>query len=235
MVDDSAPGPTDFGAELCAAFQQDLPITGVAVSAFPGMVPETPICASDAISARIDEMQFELGEGPRWTAMRTRMPVALPNVKSDGHPQWPVFAKALLTLDVSALFEFPLVLGSMDIGVVELYSTASGPLSPADHAKALQLADAAAWKLLRHLLTAAPLDATAPYRDDGPRLSRREIHQATGMVLAQAGVSATDALLLLRAHAFAQGRPVHEVARDVVGRTLDFTPTGGGGGDGSVQ
>jgi len=43
------------------------------------------------------------------------------------------------------------------------------------------------------------------------------------MILAQAGVSATDALLMLRAHAFAQGRSVRDVARDVVARTLDFT------------
>jgi AmiR/NasT family two-component response regulator len=46
------------------------------------------------------------------------------------------------------------------------------------------------------------------------------------MILAQAGTSARDALLLMRAHAFARGRTVREVARDVVNRTLDFTPEG---------
>jgi AmiR/NasT family two-component response regulator len=46
------------------------------------------------------------------------------------------------------------------------------------------------------------------------------------MVLAQAGTSARDALLLMRAYAFAQGRTVREVARDVVSRSLDFTPEG---------
>jgi hypothetical protein len=36
--------------------------------------------------------------------------------------------------------------------------------------------------------------------------SRREIHQATGMVLAQLNIAVDDAALLLRAHAFASGR-----------------------------
>lgn len=223
MAEKFSPGLQGFGTDLCSTFLQNLPISGVSISAFPGHAPETSICASDATSARIDELQFDLGEGPRWEALRTRRPVAIPNVKSAGHTAWPVFAKALLDLDVSALFVFPLVLGAMDIGIVELYSTSSGPLSSVDHSVALQLTDSVAWKLLRHILTVAPGDNLGPSRD-GSLLSRREVHQATGMVLAQTGTSATNALLLLRAHAFSQGLTVREVARDVVGKTLDFTP-----------
>jgi hypothetical protein len=43
------------------------------------------------------------------------------------------------------------------------------------------------------------------------------------MVLAQLDIPAQDALVRLRAHAFAQGRPLGEVARDVVARRLVFT------------
>ncbi|PYI65120.1 antitermination regulator [Arthrobacter livingstonensis] len=223
MAEKFSPGIQGFGTDLCSTFLQNLPISGVSISAFPGHAPETSICASDATSARIDELQFDLGEGPRWEALRTRGPVAIPNVKSAGHTAWPVFAKALLDLDVSALFVFPLVLGAMDIGIVELYSTSPGPLSSPDHSMALQLTDSVAWKLLQHILTVAPGDNLGPSRD-GSLLSRREVHQATGMVLAQTGTSATDALLLLRAHAFSEGLTVREVARDVVSKTLDFTP-----------
>ena len=152
-----------------------------------------PSIASDAISARIDELQFDLGEGPRWEALRTRKPVLLPNVRLDGHAEWPVFAKAVLNYDVAALFVFPLLLGAMDVGVIELYSSFPGPLSPTDHATAVQLCDAAAWKLLRHILTADPCDG-GDGKDpalETSLLSRREVHQATGMVLAQTGLSAT--------------------------------------------
>jgi hypothetical protein len=183
------------------------------------------VCASDAVAARIDELQFDLGEGPRWEALQTRRPVLLPDVRRGPHAAWPVFAESLLELDVSALFVFPLALGALDIGVAELYRSESGPLSPAEQPTALQLADAATWLLLRQLLNLAPGDGTDAPVDDSP-LSRREIHQATGMVLAQAGTSARDALLLMRACAFAQGRTVREVARDVVSRGLDLTPGG---------
>lgn len=123
-------GLGNFGADLCLDFLQKLPISGVSVSAFPGHAPETSIYASNATSARIDELQFDLGEGPRWEAMRTRRPLLLPDVKSAAHTAWPVFAKALSALDVSALFVFPLMLGAMDIGVVELYSTTPGSSAP---------------------------------------------------------------------------------------------------------
>ena len=213
-------------AGMCAGFLESLPISGAAISVFAGLAPETMVCASDAVSARIDELQFDLGEGPRWEALQTRRPVLLPDVRKGSHAAWPVFAKSLLELDVAAIFVFPLALGALDIGVVELYSSDSGPLSRAKHSTALQLADAATWHLLRQLLTLPPGDRTDSPPDGSP-LSRREVHQATGMVLAQAGTSATDALLLMRAHAFAQGRTVREVARDVVSRSLDFTPGGG--------
>lgn len=238
MIEQFPPGFERFAAELCANFLLKLPISGISLSAFPGNVPETSICASDAVSARIDELQFDLGEGPRWEALQTRRPVLLPHVKSDRHSAWPVFAKALLDYDVAAIFVFPLQLGTMDVGVIELYSSTPGALSPAEHSLAIQLADAAAWQLLRHILTDAPGgdsgDGVDPAREMSP-LSRREVHQATGMVLAQAGTSATDALLLLRAHAFSQGRTVREVSRDVVSKILDFTPQRGDDASASVE
>ncbi|MFF3275851.1 ANTAR domain-containing protein, partial [Streptomyces chrestomyceticus] len=48
------------------------------------------------------------------------------------------------------------------------------------------------------------------------------VHQASGMVSVQAGISLAQALLRLRAHAFRHGRTVAEVAEDVVARRLHF-------------
>lgn len=210
---------------ICAGFLESIPVSGAAVSVFAGLAAETKVCASNAVASKIDELQFDLGEGPRWEALKNRKPVLLPQIRTAPHDAWPVFGKALLQLDVSALFVFPLGVGAIDIGVVELYSSTPGPLSPTHHSAALQLADAASWKLLRELLTLAPGDGTDT--QDGAPLSRREIHQATGMVLAQAGISARDALLLMRAHAFTQGCTVRDVAREVVSRSLVFTPPDG--------
>ena len=50
-----------------------------------------------------------------------------------------------------------------------------------------------------------------------------QVHQATGMIQVQLGVPTEDAFLLLRARAFASGRPVIDIARDVVERRLRFS------------
>ena len=50
--------------------------------------------------------------------------------------------------------------------------------------------------------------------------SRAEVHQATGMISVQLEVSAAEALVRLRAHAYAEGRTLRDVAADVVGRRL---------------
>ena len=217
------PGSGPDNAQLCAPFLDLLPVTGASVSVFGGSMHETLLFASDAVSARLDELQFDLGEGPRWEALRTRLPVLLPDLQSEDHRSWPVFGKAIAGTSAAALFVFPLTIGAIDIGVVELYKTSPWTLSRSDQLTAATLADKTSWAVLRQLLN----DHTAADNGSAPAnyaISRREIHQATGMVLAQATLSATDALLLLRAHAFASGRTVAETARDVVTRDLDFSP-----------
>ena len=205
---------------LCTSFIEAIPVSGAALSAFSGSAQETMLGASNEVAATLDELQFDLGEGPRWESARSRTPVLLPYVRSMTHERWPVFGKALASTEVQALFVFPLVVGALDVGVVELYRTTPGELNPSEVVMVRALADGAAWSLLRRILV--PDDEDNP--EAGLTPSRREIHQATGMVLAQTGGTAADALLLLRGHAFANGQTVRETSGDVLDRRLDFTP-----------
>jgi hypothetical protein len=209
---------------LCARFLDALPVSGAAVSVFGGAVSETAVCATDGLAARLDELQFDLGEGPRWEATRTRLPVLDPQVREVEHPLWPVFHTALMDTTVAALYVFPLTLGALDVGIVELYSTTPAALDRTDRAKALVLANETAWNLLDRLLRVQEPVASATATTTTSPLSRREIHQATGMVLVQMNVTPRDALLLLRAHAFSHGETVRTTARDVVARRLQFSP-----------
>jgi AmiR/NasT family two-component response regulator len=52
------------------------------------------------------------------------------------------------------------------------------------------------------------------------------IHQATGFVIAQLGVPAEEAELLIRASAFAEGRSMREIAEELVARRRRFTVEG---------
>jgi hypothetical protein len=208
---------------LCQPFLAAVPATGAAVSVFVGLHGQSTLCASDDVAARLDEMQFDLGEGPSWEALATRRPVLAPGIRASGHPAWPMFAEALRSdgvgNNVASMYAFPLAVGSLDIGAVDLYSSSVRELTSAQVADVVALATRVTWQVLRCILADEPGEVedsvVSPY-------SRREIHQATGMVLAQLGISAADAALLLRAHAFSTGRPVREVASDVVARRMDF-------------
>lgn len=56
----------------------------------------------------------------------------------------------------------------------------------------------------------------------GDAADRAEIHQATGMIAAQTGVSPVDALPLLRARAYTAGRSMLAVSRDVLTHRIRF-------------
>ena len=57
-----------------------------------------------------------------------------------------------------------------------------------------------------------------------PTAQQAQVHQATGMILVQLGVTAEAAFARLRAYAYAHDRRLGDVAREVVGRRLRFDP-----------
>jgi len=58
---------------------------------------------------------------------------------------------------------------------------------------------------------------------DGHAAHQMHVHQATCMVKVQLGVTIEEAFLVLRAHAFAAGPPVAEIAKDAIERRLRFS------------
>ena len=227
------PGLVAGDEDLCGPYMAKLPITGAAVSLFGGATAETLVCASDALAAHLDELQFSLGEGPRWRAVRSRLPVLIPDVQAVAHADWPMFHKAVAETPAAALFVFPLTVGAVDLGVVELYHSSPGTLSSSDQATAAVLAGQTSWYLLRKILTISSPD-TDPALEPG-LMSRREIHQATGMVLAQSGATAADSLLLLRAYAFAHDLTLRQTADAVLEGRLSFAPEVGPSGLGGLS
>ena len=110
-------------------------------------------------------------------------------------------------------------------GALNLYRDRPGPLNDEQHADALVMADVAAQAVL--LLQAdAPPGKLAAELEAGADF-QYVVHQAAGMVAVQLDVSVGHALIRLRAYAFGNDRPLAEVARDVVARTLRFDARSG--------
>lgn len=177
------------------------------------------MCTSDDLAAKISELQLDLGEGPGWDAYASRAAVLAPDLATLPPSTWPLLRPSLTAWNVRAVYSFPLLIGSLKIGAVDLYAESSSALSSTDVADAAALADQAATDVMRNALAHRHDEAES----DGP-YSRREVHQATGMVIAQLGIAAEDALLLIRAHSYASGRPVRDVAADITARRITLEP-----------
>jgi GAF domain-containing protein len=220
-----ADSPTDSSADvalhLCDPFLKLLSMTGGSITVLGRAEHPSTICTSDTVAARVEELQFELGEGPHWEALRTGRAVSVADVATDSFARWPMFGPAVADTTARALFSIPLLLGAITIGVVDLYRSRPGEMDPRELAIARRLAGSAAAPALRTAVRSADKEEDKALREV-PEM-RREVHQATGMLLVQLDTTATDAFMRLRAHAFSNGRPVGDVAHDVVTRRLDFT------------
>jgi hypothetical protein len=196
-------------------------VTGAGLSLMTKAGNSGIVYATDAVAEQIEELQFSLGEGPCVDAFSTGHPVFIADLDdpSEGVAErWPGFISGAAALGVRAVFAFSLTIGAIRIGAMDLYRCDPGPLGEDELAAALLAADVAALSLL-------DLDSGAGGFADMPHdrsTYRLEVHQATGMVKVQVGRSMGDALLLLRARAFADGRSVASVAADVVSGRLRF-------------
>lgn len=212
---------------LYAGFLAHLPVDGASVSVVTVAGNHSTVSSSDALATRLEQLQYDLGEGPHHRALVTRMPVLVPDVRSADHSAWPMFGHAVMLTAARAMFSFPLRIGAATVGVVDLYRLSAGGLSELDVVHGAVLAGAVAGKAAAY--AAADADGDGPDHSALVAGMRRQVHQATGMVSVQLNTSATEALARLRAHAYAVGRSVDDVARDVVSRVLDFSeppPTG---------
>jgi hypothetical protein len=208
-------------SDLAGSVLAALPVTGVSVSTMGGLLRTETVSASDATAARLDELQFDLGEGPCWDAVAERRPVLEGHLRRSPVRTWPAFSRALLDHEgIEALYAFPLLLGPLALGAMDLWCDRPGDLPDASARRASVLADDLSRHLLRRAVRDVADDQVEEVRVD--KYSRRRVHQATGMVLAQAGVSAADAELLLQGHAFAQGVPMTEIADAVLEGRLTF-------------
>jgi hypothetical protein len=204
-------------SELAHPFMHLLPVSGASVSTFGPLLAAETISATDERALRVDELQFDLGEGPCWDALAARRPVLEPEF-APTHTAWPAFAHAIRDEQISAIFAFPLVFGPFEIGAIDLYSTTPVALTVEQQRQTTALSAIVSRIVLRHAVGAADAEA-----DSTSAFSRRLIHQATGMVLAQLQTTPDSAYLIIQARAFAESRPMRAVAEDILERRIVFT------------
>lgn len=215
------PEIADGPVRLCTACVVALPVQRAGIATHvPGVGLEV-LAATDDVAERVEWAQVMVGEGPGMEAFSSGGPISVPDMAySDG--RWPVFLAEVADSGIGAMFALPLQLGAIKVGVLDLYCDKPGSLGPDDFADAVEVSD-----LVTAILLTTGRDGRLP-ASLGPwwdqPLGTREVHQATGMIVAQLGVSAAVAFTRLQAYAFASGRLLTEVAHDVVTRLIRFEP-----------
>jgi hypothetical protein len=197
---------------ICQVCCDLLPITVASVVLMGTEGLEGITGASDPLAAAIQNEEFTLGEGPATEVRRQGRPVLVSDL-GDATSDWPQFAPAVARLGVGAIYAIPLRIGAVDLGVLVLGSATPRALNGEELADSLVLGDLIS-RLVLDLQAGVASESLAWALDATD--TRTVVHQATGMIAAQLNVSVAEALIRLRANAFATDRPIDQVATEVV-------------------
>lgn len=202
---------------LCRTGRRVLPVSGMGVSVMTEDRDPVMVAASSSEAEAIEQLQFTFGEGPCQDAHALGRPVLTPHLRDVGSRRWPTYTSALLEHEVEAVFAFPLQIGAARLGALDVYRKEPGSLPVSGVVQALSFAEAASHALL-HMHSGAADGGLDPDAFSVGYV----VFQAQGMVQVQLGVTLAEAMVRLRAYAYAHGRTLSEVAADVVARRLRF-------------
>ncbi|HVV09808.1 ANTAR domain-containing protein [Amycolatopsis sp.] len=188
--------------------------------------------AMNPLGEELVELQTTYGEGPALDAAAGFDPVLVPELGSAAsNSRWPAYGPDAVRAGAAAQFSFPLRVGAVRLGALELYRRRPGSLTSAELADATIYADAA----LAIVLNTRAGSVDGQRATEADFLSRgAELHQAAGMVSVQLGVPVGEAMVRLRAHAYRHGERLRDVAHAVVARRLRFERSQAGG-DGRAE
>ncbi len=210
---------------LCEAAVEFLQVAAVAVSVPVDLAGAQTLGAAGDLARPLEELQVVLGEGPSFDGLRHGTAVLVDDLTAaQPRTRWPLYAPVATDHGVRAQFVFPMQVGAARFGVLVLYLEQAGALWSTELGDARVFAEVALSWLIDDVATDSSDDLGAARARQRFLDDRAEIHQATGMVSIQLGVSLSSALLRIRARAFAEDRMLSELSAAVVARTVRFQP-----------
>jgi hypothetical protein len=208
---------------LCEACVMLFGIDAAAISLIFSGVASGTLGSSNPAARVYDELQFTIGEGPCLDSVATRAPVLVADLAESDNVNWPMYRPAMLDHKIRGIFAIPVLLAGEYVGALDLFRIQPGNLRDdylAGAVVAAELASAPLLDLMDADMQAAVNDPMSGAWAELNALSRTEVSQATGMLVAQLEIEPGEALVRLRAHAYATNRSATDVARDILDRRL---------------
>ncbi|MGY1715775.1 hypothetical protein ACI78R_15040 [Geodermatophilus sp. SYSU D01106] len=216
---DGEDGPEMAPSRLARAFAQAVGVDGAALSIHEGAGLRTPIGASDRTTSRAEQLQFTTGDGPCLRAHDTGRAIVFDI--EDINRNWPELHDALLgETPFRAVFSLPLAPPLGPTIVVDLYARELDTLTGVPREEV----EAAVLVLTEEMVRSsggARADEGARWWDSPDARRRNRVWQATGVASVALDLDVVDTLTVLRAHAFATGRVVDDLAGDIVDGRMD--------------
>src|SRR5256885_5105089 len=122
---------------LCRGCVKIVGADGAGIMLMSGDIPRGSLCTTNAVSHLIEELQYTLGEGPCVDAYQQDKVVAEPDLADPVMSRWLAFTPPALAAGARAVFGFPLRVGTVRLGALNLYRDCPGSLSGEQHADAL--------------------------------------------------------------------------------------------------
>ncbi len=164
-------GEGDLGLERLGEVCVEVTGTsGAGVMLMTDDIPHGSVVTTDAVSTLMEDLQFTLGEGPCVDAYHQDRPVLEPDLARPGTVRWVAFTPPAIQAGARAVFGFPLQVGTVRLGALNLYCDRPHALSDEQFADALVMADLTAQALLI-MQTQAPPQGSSPQSSTQPRIS----------------------------------------------------------------
>jgi hypothetical protein len=205
---------------LCHACAELLGVSGVGITIMSGE-QAGPICISNQRMRSLEDLQFTMGRGPCYDAFHSGSAVHAAVLDDRVELLWPTFVDLARENGVAAVFAFPLATHGVKVGVLTLYQDREGDLTALQTSDSTALSGILAETILS-MQESAPAGSLAPGLDAAVSY-RAEVFQASGIVSVQLQITPAEALLRIRAHAFANGKTAAIVSSEIVAGRLRLT------------
>lgn len=208
---------------LCAVAAEFTNVSGAGIALVSSGRQYTSLCTSNATARTLMDLEITVGEGPCVDACLSDTAVDEANLASSNEQRWMAYTPSAKVAGAHAVFGFPVRIGAIRLGALSLYRDQAGALSSSQASDAYLMASVIGRAILA-MQAGAPGDTLAAELEREATFDF-SVHQAAGMVAVQGSMTVGNALVALRAHAFATNTALSELSLSVVLRETYFDPS----------
>jgi hypothetical protein len=209
------------GFALCAVAAEFMALDGAAIALISDDEDLMSLCTSNQAASALMDLEITVGEGPAVDASRGDV-IEDTDLLTASDSNWSSYRPEAVALGARAVFGYPVQVGAVRFGALSLFRNSPGPLDEGQAKDAYLMASVISRAILAEQAGGSPGGLVGEL--NGVSMLDFRVHQAAGMLAIQGSMTVRDALVFLRAHAFAIASQLSDLAERVVSGTTRLAP-----------